>query len=89
MSSPEKKVKGKRVKTKKCSVPNCNYAGSKGYCTLPTNEATKRLWLELLEIDTLKPDTRICRQHFLATDFGSRQIKTGVLPSQNLVSLDF
>ena len=87
---PNKKIKID-PNLKKCCVPYCPTRALSGFSRIPTNEAKKQEWLKLLEIQDetiLTPNSRVCHEHFLETDFinseNRKRLKTNVVPSINL-----
>ena len=87
---PNKKIKID-PNLKKCCVPYCPTRALSGFSRFPTNEAKKQEWLKLLEIQDetiLTPNSRVCHEHFLESDFinseNRRRLKTNVVPSINL-----
>ena len=87
---PNKKIKID-PNLKKCCVPYCPTRALSGFSRIPTNEAKKQEWLKLLEIQDetiLTPNSRVCHEHFLESDFinseNRKRLKTNVVPSINL-----
>ena len=78
--------KKKNTKYIKCVVEGCESIGERGFVTFPkNNQALKAKWLQVLNLSFVRPGDKICRRHFLESDFGKSKIKQNVVPSQHLV----
>ena len=54
----------KKSKNKRCIVPSCKLAYSKGMFTFPKDESLKRKWLEATKLDGHGPWDVVCFNHF-------------------------
>ena len=54
----------KKSKNKRCIVPACKLAYSKGMFTFPKDESLKRKWLEATKLESHGPWDVVCFNHF-------------------------
>ena len=54
----------KKSNHKKCIVPSCELAYSKGMFSFPKDESKKRKWLEAIKLDGHGPWDVVCFNHF-------------------------
>ena len=74
----------KREFSKKCAVQSCDYREPAGFVSI-SNESRLKKFSEILGF-TLGPNDRLCRRHFLPSDFGPKWgLKKSAVPTQNLV----
>ena len=77
--------KKKYIYNRKCIVESCDSVGENGFVKFPKDPTLKERWLQVLNLAFVRPGDRLCRRHFLKSDFGKTRIKRNVIPSQYLV----
>ena len=61
--------KKKRLYNRTCCVKHCGFTAPQGFCEIPKSDKYRRIWIEVLELGEVKPGDRVCKRHFLPTDF--------------------
>ena len=79
---PEKQKDGR-----KCMIKSCQYQEESGWVTIPQDERRRKDFCEAIGVSSVRPGDRLCRRHFLPSDFGPKFLKRSAVPTQNLVSL--
>ena len=75
----------KRQFNKNCIVKSCDYNEPAGFVSIPSNESRRKKFSEALGFE-VGPNDRLCRRHFLPSDFGPKWgLKRTAIPTQNLV----
>ena len=69
---------------KKCSVPYCGTSRSDGFHMIPKDLEVRNKWIEKCSLKKVNSSTRICSEHFNASDYVKKKLKAGSIPSQNL-----
>ena len=72
---------------RKCMIKSCQYQEENGWVTIPQDERRRKDFCEAIGVSSVRPGDRLCRRHFLPTDFGPKFLKRNAVPTQNLVSL--
>ena len=70
----------KRVITKKCAFPYCDFNGQSRYFRIPKNEERRKKWLEACKLENVKERDVICERHFKPTDFQNNPNKLLLMP---------
>ena len=71
---------------RKCMIKSCQYSEKSGWVSIPTNVERRKKFCEAIGVSSVRPGDRLCRRHFLPSDFGPKFLKRSVVPTQHLVS---